>query len=367
MGSIKCQGIGFGLFMYIGLLIGFVNNIFYLCMVGEEVLGFINWLMELAMLFMLFVSFGSNVIIICFFLYFKNKDEQYSGYLFFFFLFCIFGLLVIGLVFFFVKDFLLQIYIIDEGQIFVDDYYNLFFVVFVMVVYLELFENYLVVLLWLRVLIFFCDVFVRILVLGFILVYGFGYISLFVFIVFYVCWFVVSIVGMLGFIWYIGELYLCSGWLVFWKFVFKEIVSYSFYLVFVSLGSKIIIKIDIFMIFVLFNYVVVGIYIVYMFFVQVIIILYQGLVKIVFFFLVDVWKWEDFDEIQDLYSCLVFSNLVVGILIYVGILINLDYIVIIFGEGFEMGKMVVVFLGLGQLVYVVNGYNGLLFNYLLFF
>lgn len=136
-----------------------------------------------------------------------------------------------------------------------------------MVVYLELFENYLVVLLWLRVLIFFCDVFVRILVLGFILVYGFGYISLFVFIVFYVCWFVVSIVGMLGFIWYIGELYLCSGWLVFWKFVFKEIVSYSFYLVFVSLGSKIIIKIDIFMIFVLFNYVVVGIYIVYMFFV----------------------------------------------------------------------------------------------------
>ena len=66
MGSIKRQGIGSGLFMYIGLLIGFANNILYPRMVGEEVLGFTNWLMELAMLFTLLASFGSNATIIRF-------------------------------------------------------------------------------------------------------------------------------------------------------------------------------------------------------------------------------------------------------------------------------------------------------------
>lgn len=363
MGSIKRQGIGSGLFMYIGLLIGFANNILYPRIVGEEVLGFTNWLMELAMLFTLLASFGSNATIIRFFPYFKNKDEQHSGYLSFLFLLRTLGLLVTGLVLFLAKDFLLQIYTTDEGQTFVDDYYNLLFVALAMVAYLELLENYLAALLRPRVPTFFRDVFARILALGFILAYGFGYISLSAFIVLYVCRFVASIAGMLGFTWYIGELHLRSGWPVFRKPVFKEIASYSFYSVFASLGSKISTKIDILMIPALLNYAAAGIYTVYMFFAQVIIIPHQGLAKIASPLLADAWKREDFDEIQDLYSRLALSNLAVGILIYVGILINLDHIATILGEGFETGKMVAVFLGLGQLAHAANGYNGLLLNY----
>ena len=100
-----------------------------------------------------------------------------------------------------------------------------------------------------------------------------------------------------------------------------------------------------------------------MFFAQVIIIPHQGLAKIASPLLADAWKREDFREIQSLYSRLALSNLTVGILIYVGIIINLDHIVTILGEGFEGGKMVAVFLGLGQLAHAANGYNGLLLNY----
>ena len=363
MGSIKRQGIGSGLFMYIGLLIGFANNILYPRMVGEEVLGFTNWLMELAMLFTLLASFGSNATIIRFFPYFKNKDEQHSGYLSFLFLIRTLGLLLTGLLLYFSKDFILRVYSTAEGQTFVDTHFNLLFIALAMIAYLELLENYLAALLRPRVPTFFRDVFARILAMGFILAYGFGYLSLSTFIVLYVCRFMASIAGMLGFTWYIGELHLRSGWPVFRKPVFKEIASYSFYSVFASLGSKITTKIDILMIPALLCYAAAGVYTVYMFFAQVIIIPHQGLAKIASPLLADAWKREAFEEIQNLYSRLALSNLAVGVLIYVGILINLDHIATILGEGFEAGKMVAVFLGLGQLAHAANGYNGLLLNY----
>lgn len=363
MGSIKRQGIGSGLFMYIGLLIGFANNILYPRMVGEEVLGFTNWLMELAMLFTLLASFGSNATIIRFFPYFKNKDEQHSGYLSFLFLIRTLGLLITGLLLYFSKDFILRVYGTAEGQTFVDTHFNLLFIALAMIAYLELLENYLAALLRPRVPTFFRDVFARILAMGFILAYGFGYLSLSTFIVLYVCRFMASIAGMLGFTWYIGELHLRSGWPVFRKPVFKEIASYSFYSVFASLGSKITTKIDILMIPALLSYASAGVYTVYMFFAQVIIIPHQGLAKIASPLLADAWKREAFEEIQGLYNRLALSNLAVGVLIYVGILINLDHIATILGEGFEAGKMVAVFLGLGQLAHAANGYNGLLLNY----
>lgn len=363
MGSIKRQGIGSGLFMYIGLLIGFANNILYPRMVGEEVLGFTNWLMELAMLFTLIASFGSNATIIRFFPYFKNKGEQHNGYLSFLFIIRTLGLLLTGLLLYFAKDFLLEVYSTSEGQAFVDNYYNLLFVALAMIAYLELFENYLAALMRPRVPTFFRDVFARILAMGFILAFGFGYISLSTFIVLYVCRFIASILGMLGFTWYIGELHFRTGLPLFQKPVFKEIASYSFYSVFASLGSKITTKIDILMIPALLSYGAAGIYTVYMFFAQVIIIPHQGLAKIASPLLADAWKREAFEEIQDLYSRLALSNLAVGVLIYVGIIINLDHIVTILGQGFETGKMVAVFLGLGQLAHAANGYNGLLLNY----
>lgn len=363
MGSIKRQGIGSGLFMYLGLLIGFANNILYPRMVGEEVLGFTNWLAELAMLLTLLASFGSNASIIRFFPYFKNKDEQHQGYLSFLFIIRTIGLLITGLILFLAKDVLLQIYSDTEGQAYIEQYYPLLYVALCMIAYMELIENYLGALLRPRIPTFFRDVFARILAMGAILAYGFGYISLPVFIVLYVSRFIASIIGMLGFTWYIGELHLKSGWPVFRKPVFKEIASYSFYSVFASLGSKITTKIDILMIPALLNYAAVGIYSVFMFFAQVIIIPHQGLAKIASPLLADAWKREDFREIQSLYSRLALSNLTVGILIYVGIIINLDHIVTILGEGFEGGKMVAVFLGLGQLAHAANGYNGLLLNY----
>ncbi len=363
MGSIKRQGIGSGLFMYIGLLIGFANNILYPRMVGEEVLGFTNWLMELAMLFTLLASFGSNATIIRFFPYFKNKEGQHGGYLSFLFIVRTAGLLLTGLFLYLARDLILQVYSTSEGQSFIDDYFYLLFVALGMIAYLELLENYLAALLRPRVPTFFRDVFARALAMGFILAYGFGYISLPTFIVLYVCRFVASIAGMLVFAWYIGELHLRNGLPIFRKPVFKEIASYSFYSVFASLGSKITTKIDILMIPALLNYAAAGIYTVYMFFAQVIIIPHQGLAKIASPLLADAWKREAFREIQDLYRRLALSNLAVGILIYVGIIINLDHIATILGEGFEAGRWVAVFLGLGQLAHAANGYNGLLLNY----
>jgi O-antigen/teichoic acid export membrane protein len=349
--------------MYIGLVVGFANNVLFPRYVGEDVLGFTHWLFELASLFILVASFGSNATIIRYFPYFKDKAAQHGGYLSFLFWVRSIGLVLATLIIILAKDWILQIYDNEQGRLYVEQYYYLLIASLALIAYMELLENYLAALLRPRVPTFFRDVLARLLALGLIGLYAFGQIGLEVFIIGYTCRFIVSVVGMLGFTWHIGELHLRSGWPLFRQPIFKEMAGYSFYSAFASFGSKITTKIDILMIPALLSFSAGGIYTVFTFFASVIIVPHNGLAKIASPMLADAWKREDFEEINGLYGRLALNNLAAGLLVYVGILINLDHIVSIIGPQFEVGKYVAVFLGLGQLAHVANGYSGLLLNY----
>lgn len=364
MGSIKRQGIGSGVFMAVGLIVGFVNNsILFPRFVGKEVLGFTQWLIELSGLFILLSSFGSNAAIIRFFPYFKNKEQQHGGYFGFMFILRTIGIaLTAGLVLL-AKGPILQLYSAEQSQYYIETYYGLLIVTLALTCYLELFENYLAALYRPRVPTFFRDVFARLTALALILLYYFGLISLEQFIIFYAWRFALSVLGLIVFAEYIGELHFRAGLGIFRTPFFKQIASYSFYSVFATIGSKITTKIDILMIPALLDFSYGGIYVVYSFFASVITIPHQGLSKIVSPILADAWKREDFVEIRELYTRTALDTFTAGVLIFAGIAINLDNIVAILGEEFRMGQYVAIFLGIGQLAHTVNGYNGLLINY----
>ncbi len=364
MGSIKRQGIGSGIFMYIGLIVGFINNsLLFPRYVGEEVLGFTQWLFELAGLFIMLANFASNAAIIRFFPYFRDKSRQHEGFLGFLFLVRTAGILFTVLVIFLAKGLILDIYSQEQSQYYIEKYYLLLIVVLALISYLELLEHYLAALMRPRIPTFFRDVFGRLTAMALILLYFFGAISLEEFIMLYAWRFALSVLGLIAFTWYIGELHLKLGFSIFRKPVFKEIASYSFYSIFATLGSKITTKIDILMIPSLLNFSLGGIYVVYSFFASVILLPHQGISKIASPILADAWKREAFDEIRQLYSRTALNNFAAGMLIFVGIAINLDNIVAILGPQFETGKYVAILLGLGQLSHAANGYNGLLINY----
>jgi O-antigen/teichoic acid export membrane protein len=364
MGSIKRQGIGSGVFMYIGLIVGFVNNsLLFPRMVGEEVLGFTQWLIELSGLFVLLASFGSNATVIRFFPYFKNSAQQHGGYFGFLFIVRTIGIIVTAALIYLGKGWILHLYQGEQNQHYIEQYYSLLVVALALTCYLELFENYLAALMRPRVPTFFRDVFARLTALALILMYYFQWINLEEFIILFAWRFALSLLGLVVFAYYIKELHFKAGWGIFRMPVFKQLADYSFYSIFATIGSRISTKIDILMIPALLDFSYGGIYVVYSFFAAVILIPHQGIAKIASPILAEAWSREDYAEIQALYSRTALNNLAAGVLVFVGIVINLDNIVAILGPQFETGKYVAVFLGLGQLAHAANGYNGLLINY----
>lgn len=350
--------------MYIGLIVGFVNNsLLFPRYVGEEILGFTQWLIELAGLFIMLASFASNATIIRFFPYFRDKSQDHNGFFGFIVLLRTIGLVFTALLLYLAKGLILDIYSKETSQYYIETYYPLLIVVLALTCYLEMLENYLAALMRPRIPTFFRDVFGRLTLLALILLYHFRVISLNEFIILYAWRFLLSILGMAAFTYYIGELHLKVGFHIFRGPYFKQIASYSFYSIFATIGSKITTKIDILMIPSLLNFALGGIYVVYSFFASVIILPHQGIAKIASPILADAWKREAYDEIKVLYSRTALNNFAAGMLIFVGLAINLNNIVSILGPQFEVGKYVAVFLGVGQLSHIANGYNGLLINY----
>ncbi|HMQ47804.1 MAG TPA: oligosaccharide flippase family protein [Saprospiraceae bacterium] len=363
MGSIKRQGIGSGLFMYIGLIVGFANNLLFPRIIGEEVLGFTIWVSEMAEFLALLAGFGGNISIIRFFPYFKDREKGHNGYLGFLFVVRTAGLVLTFILILLFKELIINIYDRPGSREYIQQYYPMLLVALVLLIYSDLLENYLSGLLRPRIPTFFRDVVARLAGLTLIGLYFFHQISLEVFIIGYVSRLLVSVLGMLAFSYHIGELHRRMDWSIFRKPIFKEIVGYNFYSIFATLGSKITTKIDILMIPALLNLGAAGIYGVFSFFASVIIIPHNSMAKITSPILSDAWKDRDFDKIQELYRRTALDNFAVGVLIFVGIVINLDHIVTIIGPQFEVGKYVAVFLGLGQLAHTANGYNGIILNY----
>jgi O-antigen/teichoic acid export membrane protein len=364
MGSIKRQGIGSGAFMYVGLIVGFVNNsLLFPRFVGAEVLGFTQWLIELSGLFILLASFGSNATVIRFFPYFKNSAQQHGGYFGFLFIVRTIGIIVTAAVIILVKGWILQLYQGEQSQHYIEQYYGLLIVSLALTCYLELFENYLAALLRPRVPTFFRDVFARLTATALILLYYFQWISIEEFIILYAWRFALSLLGLVVFAHYIKELHFKAGWGIFRLSIFKQLANYSFYSIFATIGSRISTKIDILMIPALLDFSYGGVYVVFTFFASVILIPHYGIAKIASPILSEAWSREDYDQIRALYSRTALNNLAAGMLVFVGIVINLDNIVAILGPQFEVGKYVAVALGIGQLVHAANGYNGLLINY----
>jgi len=87
---------------------------------------------------------------------------------------------------------------------------------------------------------------------------------------------------------------------------------------------------------------------------------HQGIATITSPLIAEAWKNNAVDQIRDLYKRTALNNFIVGVLIYIGILANLDNIVEVLGEKYLPGKQVAIFLGLAQLVHIANGYNGLI-------
>lgn len=90
---------------------------------------------------------------------------------------------------------------------------------------------------------------------------------------------------------------------------------------------------------------------------------YHSVVRISTTFISDAWKKNDINEIQKIYQRSSSNLMFVGVLVYLGIVLNLDNIFSLLPDEYEGGKMVIVLIGAAKLIDAATSLNGIIMQY----
>ncbi len=106
----------------------------------------------------------------------------------------------------------------------------------------------------------------------------------------------------------------------------------------------------------------VGIYSIASYFAVLILLPGRSAAKISIPFLAESWKKNDLETIDDMYSRTSINQYAVGLLIFIGLLVNIDNIFRLLPDVYSRSAAVIVLVGLGNLVSVSAGINGVVLS-----
>ena len=358
MGIIKRQGLSSSLLMYGGMVLGFfISIILFPRILGKEIYGFTQWLVFVTSLLSVISLMGLTTTTVRFFPYFRDRERGHQGYLTFLLLATGLGLLITCGLLFWLKPQIIGLFGDERSEQYVERYYYLIPTFLVIWNIFAVLQSYTTALFRPRVPVFFAQIMARLLTLLLIGLFVLEWISTDGFIKLYAVKNGVNILGMLLFLYWIGELHLRLDFSWWKKPIFKKMGAYTAYATFAQIGGEIITRIDVLMIAPLLDFSFSGIYTVFVYIAMAISLPHSGLAAISSPMIAEAWKNEDTDKIREIYKRTALNNLVVGLLLYVGVVANLDNIIAVLGPGFAPGKPVAIFLGLAQVVHLMNGYN----------
>ena len=85
-----------------------------------------------------------------------------------------------------------------------------------------------------------------------------------------------------------------------------------------------------------------------------------ALYKVATTIIADAWKRNDLANIADVYQRSCLNQLIIGCLVYVGVVANLPNVIQWLKPGYEAGYYVVIWIGLGKLIDMATGVNGII-------
>lgn len=193
MGVIAKQSIRGAAANYLGVLIGFVTTFFVVTkyLTAEEV-GLTRVMVDAAVLFSGLAQLGTNASILRFYPYFRDPEHRDHGFFGWTLILPLFGFAVVALLFFLFKDSILGLY--AERSPLVVDYFYLILPLIFFALYQTVFETNASVLMRIAVPKFVREVVIRLLNLVSYLLYGYGVISLDLFVILFCSAYAVAMV-----------------------------------------------------------------------------------------------------------------------------------------------------------------------------
>lgn len=358
MGIIKRQGLVSSLFMYFGVVLGFINGtLLFPKILGPSIYGFTQTLAFTVGLFAVFSMLGLQNTTVRYFAYFRGSARMENGFFSFLLALTLAMTTVVGGSIFLLKPLILGAIQDPVSRDLAREYYYLLFFYLVASNLFSVLNGYTVALGRPRVGVFLTQVGTRLLTTLLILAYYFDWIDLKLFLDLFGIKNLVNVLVLVVYLEYLGVLRYGPLRDILRHPELRPMLYFSLFAMFSLISNELIGHIDTLMVSSLLSFSDAGIYTVYYYFAQIIQMPFLAIGLSISAIIADAWKRQDLKKIQETYQQTTVVMYILGVVAFVGIIVNLDNAVAILGPEYARGTPVAVLLGLGQLINVINGHN----------
>jgi O-antigen/teichoic acid export membrane protein len=338
----------------VGVVLGFLTTgILFPRILSTDEVGLLRLLVSYSTLLAQFAVLGVNTVTVKLFPLFRDEQKKHHGYLGLTLLVALAGFVVTTAVYLGLHD-----YIINKSQeksaLFIPYFFYVIPLVFFTLLF-GIFDTYYRVLYRAVIGIVYKEVVQRTLILLSVLLYFFKLIDFHTLVIIYSVALVSPAIFLFFHLAKDKLLYLKPDFGFIDKKLAKEMLSVAFFGIVASYSGVLVMNIDIIMVNNYLGLKAAGIYTITFFFGTLILVPMRTMGKISSVVIADAWKNNDKKTIFDIYRKSTLSLGIIGLLLFVGIVGNLDNVFRIIGKDYEAGRMVIIFIGLANLTDIFLG------------
>jgi len=361
VGIIKRQTIQASVYSYAGVAVGFLTQgLIFPHIFSKAQIGLLALLVALSLVLMQVASLGLNNAGGRYFPYFRNTERQHNGYLTISLLTTLTGFGLCVLLLWLARPWVIAQYG-PESPLFVQ-YYYLLIPLTLFTVFFSVFDNY-AKLLYDPVTGTLLQQFVlRVLILTAGGLYWLGWLSFEQFLMAWLGAFLVSTLLMAGSVARGGNLSVNLSYVSVAPELRRNLVRYSSLTLTTALSSQVILIIDKAMLSANAGLSDTGVYSTASYFAAVIALPATALYKVSATLIAESWKADDRANILTIYQKSCLNQLLAGCLVFVGVAANLPSLFLLLPLGYEAGYAVILLLGLGKLIDMATGVNGIILS-----
>jgi O-antigen/teichoic acid export membrane protein len=341
---------------YIGIALGFISTVFvYPRVFTPDENGLFKILVSVSLIYAQFSSFGIQNAIIRIFPHFKNEEKNHHGFILIPFLVTLVGFGLCSIVYFLSKDWLISKNI-EKSKLFVD-YMFLILPLTFFSAFFSVLDNYARALFDSVSGALSKEVLQRILILLVAILYYFEVISIYNAIIGYVAANCIPTVILFITQSYQGHISFNYEKNIFTKSLIKETIWVSAFSIVTNFSSNIISVVDSILINDKLGLAQTGIYAITFYVGSSIIIPGRAINRIAGPVVLKYFREQDMKGLEEFYKKSSSTQILLGLILFIGIWVNIDDLLLFFPEEYKAGKYVILFIGLGNLLDMSTGVN----------
>jgi len=356
MGIVSKQAIKGSIYIYIGVIVGFVTSgILMPKLLDSESIGLIKLITSYSILFGQLASLGFVPATTKIFPHFRNKENGHNGFLVISIFVGILGFIVMLIFFYLLKDLILA-----KTQTTSINFGNYIFYVLVISTFTSFFliiDAYARALYYTSTGIFFKDFVQKVLNLIIVAIYGLGICNFNFFIILFAIINCLPTLLIVIFLIYKKEFKFRFRLSFLSKDLKKELIHVSLFGIIASFSGILVINIDSIMISTLVGMNAAGIYATVFYFAYVITIPYRSMERITASVISEFWNKNNISGIFDIYKRSCVNQAVIALFLFIMIWCNEHNIFRFLPPEFSNGRYVILFLGIGNFINMASGVN----------